>query len=654
MLQQINSSAFAMQNYASLKNKRQLNSQELNERQRVVNYSTNPNQVDSSKMLQALRAQALIPTARTISFGGPIEKNIQELTDKVVTCGTEEVGKQFNLNKLFSKVKNKFGVNKKIVDQDSKDKTYTVEQKGNDRMSFNMTVKNTEGKEQQSINIEHNKMQDLGQRSYVFDNKGSQFAVIEDGEGVLLTRAGRISSKDGNIKVDSKKIGREFKPFAMQAVKPIEYKETESIGEGGEVVIGLQKGRFCKELVQSIKDFEAKVNAGEIQLPQFKAKENAKDMQMTMLAGGYGSRAEYTNASSRGIFHNEKEGPESTKGVFRTVTGLTPMETTLVTLHKAGLVDCSKGKFGIGKNVRFYMNESSKNTGNGGFTLDLYDTMGTSEKKGILILPNDSISRMSKAASEATELVSSGKASVAMIGKKVPWEKTIKTFGIIELGEGNEMKAFAEKPKQKPPESFIDKDGNCLTNTFQFAVSKESIDVLKYLEPKLNTAAKNPESRDWSKQLLPTLMAISQNDDPKMMRSDLARIIDAKPDAFEAKLLDKITDEELLKAKDMLKGQKLYAVPTDEPWVDAGQFDSMYDVSIDIAKGKFALEPFEQAHAQKCVNSKTGLVTNSPELRKEIEGKYNINGEVMAMRQAEQIDEESLFKEFESSIIRHK
>ena len=74
-----------------------------------------------------------------------------------------------------------------------------------------------------------------------------------------------------------------------------------------------------------------------------------------MLAGGFGSRAEYTNASSSAIFHDVEGGAQSTKGVFRTATGLTPMETTFVSLHNAGLLDCSPKNLGIGKNIKFYL-----------------------------------------------------------------------------------------------------------------------------------------------------------------------------------------------------------------------------------------------------------------------------------------------------------
>ena len=94
----------------------------------------------------------------------------------------------------------------------------------------------------------------------------------------------------------------------------------------------MEDGRFVGELIKSIEDFSKKVESGQVLLDPFVQKEGADKVQLAMLAGGFGSRAEYTNASSSAIFHGEKGGAQSTKGVFQTATGLTPMETTFITL----------------------------------------------------------------------------------------------------------------------------------------------------------------------------------------------------------------------------------------------------------------------------------------------------------------------------------
>ena len=108
------------------------------------------------------------------------------------------------------------------------------------------------------------------------------------------------------------------------------------------------------------------------------------------------------------------------------------METTLITLHKAGLLDCSKGKLEIGKNIKFYLNKG-QNRGNGEFSADLYATMPRSGRKYAMMFPNDSMSRMTNAVIEANNKMQTGKAAIAMVAKKVKAEDCINTFGIMKL-----------------------------------------------------------------------------------------------------------------------------------------------------------------------------------------------------------------------------
>ena len=77
--------------------------------------------------------------------------------------------------------------------------------------------------------------------------------------------------------------------------------------------------------------------------------------------------------------------------------------------------------------------------------------------------------------------------------------------------------------------------------------------------------------------------------------------------------------------------KKVFAVKSNEPWVDAGQFNSMYDVSLKIASGEFEFEPFEMEHAFNSVNLETGLVATSPQLKEAVEQNYDINGHFMAV-----------------------
>ena len=351
-----------------------------------------------------------------------------------------------------------------------------------------------------------------------------------------------------------------------------------------------------------------------------------------MLAGGFGSRAEYTNASSDGIFHGKdkgklEHGAQSTKGVFRTPTGLTPMETTFITLHNAGLLDCSKGVFGVGKNVKFYLNKSGVNKGNGGFTIDMYNKMKRAGRENLLILPNDPISRVTNAMVKAKELIDSGEAAIVMIAKEVD-PSLAKDFGIMKLGANNEILQFVEKPKN-PSKDLISQEGKCMANTFQFAVSKEAFKALEILSPYF-PAGKGKEPRDWSKCLTPILMSLTQNDDLFVTRKEIASIVNANEGSIP---MDKI-----MFAKKILGDQKILAVPTDEPWADCGSLNQLYHTTMQIASGDFKLEDFERANVLKCVNTKTGLVATSSELKDKVESKYDIKGQVMATERAEKVD----------------
>ena len=403
-----------------------------------------------------------------------------------------------------------------------------------------------------------------------------------------------------------------------------------SIGKGTELVIGMEDGRFVPEIIASIESFVDRVKNGEIVLNQFVENKDAGNIQLAMLAGGFGSRAEYTNAASSGIFHGEENGAQSTKGVFRTATGLTPMETTFVSLHNAGLLDCSPENLGIGKNIKFYLNKSGINKGNGGFTVDLYDKMERAGRKSLVILPNDSMSRMPAAAKKMADLVNSGNAAVAMIAKGVKPEDAKGNFGIMKLDENNQILEFAEKPKEIP--DGYEKNGLCLTNTFQFAVSKEAFEALEVIEPGI-TLQKGKETRDWSKVYIPILMGLTSG-------KSCEEIQEYIHDSFAKHLKEDVTISlDLIKeARDIVAGQKVYAVPTEEPWADVGTLNALYHTTMQIANDDFPLEDFERKHVLDSINTQTGLVASTPEQKKEIENKYTVNGQVMVVPKAEKVD----------------
>lgn len=494
---------------------------------------------------------------------------------------------------------------------------------------------------------------------YLLDTKGNFMGVIEDADDVLMLDMGRITKKDkshGILDITARKFdsitGKEnvFSPFKKEDIKIITRPEAQAAraakveklvnekgwikgGQGGEIVIGMQDGRFVEELKESLVTFKEKITKGEVELPEFYANPNAKDFRLAMLAGGFGSRAEFTNASSDAIFHDIDGGAQSTKGVFRTATGLTPMETTLVSLHLAGMLDLSKISFeGPEANIKFYLNKSQTNKGNGGFTVDLVKTLDEKfgHKKYTMMFANDAMSRTTDAIISTVDKIASGDAAVVMIAKEVKAKDCIKTFGIMKTDENNQVLDFAEKP-DSIPEGY-EKNGNCLTNAFQFVVTDEVLEILSDVEPFFSTTDKSKETRDWSKQYIPIIKTLCEETDKDLIRAKLSSVFgpNAKP----------LSDEVIDKAQAKLTGKKIYATPTSEPWADCGQLNALSYTTSQIASGDFRLEPFEQENVLKCVNIDTGLIASSPEQKQIIEEKYDIKGQVMVVPKAKVVSSE--------------
>ena len=611
----------------------------------------------ATQLVNAYQAFHGIKPAKTVSFGH-LSDDLKRLRTDVYTCKDENAGRQgekvgqrwlitplsdFNANFVQGDTQS---TNFELAsDKTSTTKLYsTIEKQADNLYEFGALSEKTEKDTNkllsgQTFDIVWKK--GIGNASaYLMETKGALTAVVDDraNNNVLITNNGTIQPKEyGDIAVvaetyKAKSHGSsKYVPFTAPA-KEIDNTITgPSIGKGTEIVIGMEEGRFVPEIIKSIEDFTKKVDAGAIVLPQFIAAENAQSTQLAMLAGGFGSRAEYTNAASSGILNSETEpnGAQTTKGTFRTSTGLTPMETTFVSLHKAGLLDCSKGKLKIGDNIKFYLNQSGVNKGNGGFTVDLYEKMAREGRNSLVILPNDSMSRMPKAAAKMAEIMNTGDAAIAMIAKKVPANVAAGTFGIMKLDSEGQILEFAEKPNPIP-EGYEDADGMCLTNTFQFSVSKEAFEALDILKDEFK-ALDGKESRDWSKFFVPVLMSLTQSADAEEARQ---KLVDALGEGCENIDLDLISS-----AKDILGNQKIYAVPTDEAWADVGSMGEMYKTMLDIAKGNFKLEPFERNNVLDSVNTKTGLVATTKADKEKTEAKYNINGQVMAVPKAEKVDQ---------------
>lgn len=636
----------------------------------------------ADKLAAAYRAYNKIPMASTVSFTGSLATAFEELNQSMVTCQDiehgrkgEEVGSRADVSQLVSKFIDdlpRYDDAMKTTIQIAKDKdkgtitdARTQVKKGHgDNMKFEMVVR-TPRKENEnpgwtekiqqilkfelepySINLDSDNRRSIKgtpENAYVLNTKGKLMAVVEDGDNVLLTNAGKLNKKDsssGYLNVTAEQDKNVFKPFEVHNVPVVEQKSGGSQGGGTELVIGLEDGRFVPEIIDSIATFVEKVDNGEIVLDEFKPAEGAQNMQLSMLAGGFGSRAEYTNASSSKIMHGNPQGSNLTKGCFRTATGLTPMETTFVSLHKAGLLDCSKGNLGIGKNIKFYLNDSGVNGGNGGFTVDMYDTMEREGRDSLLILPNDAMSRIPKALSEMTNIMNSGNAAVVMVAKEVDKEDARGSLGIMKINDKGEIEAFAEKPKEFE-EGYVDENDNCFANTFQFAVSKEAFKALSILEPYLPANNSGKEPRDWSKTFTPILMALTQNEDAEGAQKQIKDSI--KQD---------MPLEALSEAKEVLGNQKIYAVKSNEPWADCGTLNALYHTTMQIASGDFPLEDFERKHVLDSVNTQTGLVASSPEQKAEIEDKYDIEGQVMAVPKAKAVSND-IIDEYADAITRY-
>ena len=648
----------------------------------VIQFKGNQANYGADKLAAAYRAYNNIPMASTVSFTGSLATAFEELNQSMVTCQDiehgrkgEEVGSRADVSKLVSKFKDdlpKYDDAVKTTIQIAKDKgkgtitdARTQVKKGHgDNMKFEMVVRTPRSanenpgwteKIQQSLKFElepysidldsdnRRSIKGTPENAYVLNTKGKLMAVVEDGDNVLLTNAGQLTKKDssnGALNVIAEQNKNVFKPFEVQNVPVVEEKSGGSQGGGTELVIGLEDGRFVPEIIDSIATFVEKVDNGEIVLDEFVPAEGAQNMQLSMLAGGFGSRAEYTNASSSKIMHGNPKGSNLTKGCFRTATGLTPMETTFVSLHKAGLLDCSKGNLGIGKNIKFYLNDSGVNGGNGGFTVDMYDTMEREGRDSLLILPNDAMSRIPKALSEMTNIMNTGNAAVVMVAKQVDKEDARGSLGIMKINDKGEIEAFAEKPKEFE-EGYVDENDNCFANTFQFAVSKEAFKALSILEPYLPANNLGKEPRDWSKTFTPILMALTQNEDAEGAQKQIKDSI--KQD---------MPLEALSEAKEVLGNQKIYAVKSSEPWADCGTLNALYHTTMQIASGDFPLEDFERKHVLDSVNTQTGLVASSPEQKAEIEDKYDIEGQVMAVPKAKAVSND-IIDEYADAITRY-
>ena len=641
----------------------------------TASVSSFPSNYTSTSLVNAYKAYYGIPLAKTVSFGKSLEDSFRNNIEILESCKdkknpgkAEKVAGKVSVNRIVEALfddGNLSHANNSV----KADVNYPYTKKGEVEESSPIEmqlVKKPDGTLMFEIvdspltsqKIQAKMDKGVPEEAYTLNTKGKMVAIVKDNNGMdmLITNAGRVlksKGEGGRLEVIAEQINsdgtrNDYMPFIVEDIPEV-MQRTPGVSTGGgtELIIGMENGRFVPENIAETQSFIDRIESGEIVLQPFEAAPNAEKLMLTILAAGYGSRSEYANAASEKIFDGNDDGSDCTKGTFRTATGLTPMETTFVTLHNAGLLDCSKGHLAIGKNIKFYLNRSGVNRGNGGFTVDLYDVMkaqdsNNKDKKAVVILANDALSRMTKATIKMYELASSGQAAIAMIAKEVPANIARGKFGIMKLDENNRILEFAEKPKVIP-EGYADKNGNCLTNTFQFAISKEAFEALQLIEPFFPQDVKNKESRDWSKAYIPIIMTLTQNDDIDKMALLFAGKAPGQKEndpVIALKLRTTAPDfkEALRTAKGILGDQQVYAIPTGEPWTDCGSLNEYYKVVMDIASGAFKLEDFERAHVLESVDTRSGLIASSPEQLKRIQEKYQTAGQVMAVERAPKFD----------------
>ena len=107
----------------------------------------------------------------------------------------------------------------------------------------------------------------------------------------------------------------------------------------------------------------------------------------------------------------------------------------------------------------------------------------------------------------------------------------------------------------------------------------------------------------------------------------------------------------LEEAKAALGNQKVFAVPTDEPWADCGSLNALYHTTMQIASNDFPLEDFERKHVLDSINTQTGLVASTPEQKAEIQSKYYVEGEVMVVPKAKKVDPSIVDKYIKKGLI---
>ena len=288
----------------------------------VPSFNSNPT---ATSLVNAYQAFHGIQTAKTVSFGKSLAAAFKDLNQPMTTCSDkargktgEPVGSRVNVSGLVNayhdELPNLFDAIKTNIEVSSDDKKGTITdartqlKRTPDGIMYEMAVRPERKKGtmptrdlplQQLVRITQDPHAE--EKAYVLNTKGKLMGVVEDGNNVILSNAGKFEKiNDGTprLAVEGTKVtNKPFKPFTPKTQEVKERIHQPSIGQGTEIVIGMEDGRFVPEIIDSIETFVKKVNDGEIILDQFVANPDAQNTQLAMLAGGFGASVTFSSAS---------------------------------------------------------------------------------------------------------------------------------------------------------------------------------------------------------------------------------------------------------------------------------------------------------------------------------------------------------------------
>ena len=223
-------------------------------------------------LVNAYQAFHGIQTAKTVSFGKSLTAAFKDLNQQMTTCRDESKGKKGEavgsrvdvsslVDEYYDDLPNDFDAIKTNIEVASTDDTITDARTQIKRtpegIMYEMAVRNPRAKGtigershglQQLIRITQDPKAE--EKAYVLNTKGKLMGVVEDGNNVILSNAGKFSKiEDGTsrLAVEAQKAANKaYVPFTPEAQEVKNRVHMPSIGKGTEIVIGMEDGRFVR------------------------------------------------------------------------------------------------------------------------------------------------------------------------------------------------------------------------------------------------------------------------------------------------------------------------------------------------------------------------------------------------------------------------